>query len=813
MERGIEEELERSSGILGCEDRRRMNNVWSSRKTDVCDRNAREKTNGETIHKMNSWNGTHKNQLKMNGATNGIHNGLRLAGGESKKSNKTICGEMIEDHENVHDSMSFPGKTTTPMTPNQTECKLTNRVHDADGGGEHDSFPITYESERRKLLAVISSIIITIILCCSVSLFNTDTPSQLVRDCVSFMKEFISVFAHILPSLITTTMKVSCLVALAIVIRLLQRANEPRRKKSCPRLKGWKEHELDVTDVKIGLSTFLSMKKPTQKLSILRSRKGTNPSNRTAEAKYKERATPLDVSQLCRVIDIDTENMLVHVEPGVAMDHMTRTAMAYGVVPQVVLEFPGITVGGAVCGGGIESSSHKFGSFVDTVVEMDILTGDGYFHKNVSRESDPDLFYAMATSFGTIGVITRVAIRVIQASPYVHVRYMHSDGIKSAAALIEYFSDAENDSPDFIDAVALSIDSAMIVCGTLVDVPPRGVPFKALRERRWNDWFFWHISSLARKIKKITAPEKVLTSCKDNSQDSSTCSAEYEIFTGHQEYMILEDFLFRFDRGAFWMARPGLELFFGQLAFDNCIGTSAGPHILLRIKYAWLCTTRQLYRMLHQCGDELVARMFIVQDFIMPSVKEACQLVEFSHKNTSIWPIWICPVRVMHPIHHTNACFGFPWRSSAVGSLMVNVGIYGAPYGGKEAYDPVLLNRTIETFVSEKGGRKMLYAQNFYTKEEFWNLFDKRAYSLARKNYYSENVFPDVVDKLLFSKDRLNTLTGVKRVSFVSCWKKMLRWYISLWEELLLPNVLHKSFGLDHTEMSLYVVDDDNRDK
>ena len=138
---------------------------------------------------------------------------------------------------------------------------------------------------------------------------------------------------------------------------------------------------------------------------------------------------------------------------------------------------------------------------------------------------------------------------------------------------------------------------------------------------------------------------------------------------------------------------------------------------------------------------------------------------------------------------------------------MVNVGIYGAPHGGHEAYDPVLLNRAVETFVSEKGGRKMLYAQNFYTKEEFWELFDKRAYTWARKTYSSEDVFPDVVDKLLFNNTRMSALHGVKSVSFVSCWRKMLRWYLSLWEELLLPNSFHKTAGLDHTDMSLYVLD------
>ena len=455
----------------------------------------------------------------------------------------------------------------------------------------------------------------------SLLLLLTHTAS-VVRLCTGF-------FARC--TVIATAAFASCV--LIFFGRILQRSRQVRGQKACPPLKGWAAHHALVATVTSSFRTFLATKRADEKLTILRSRRGTNPSNRTSEAKYKERATPLDVSQLCDVIEIDTQKMLMHVEPGVAMDYMTRVAIAHGVVPEVVLEFPGITVGGAVCGGGIESSSHKFGSFVDTVEEMDVLTGDGNLHRNLTRDSEPDLFYALSTSFGTIGVITRVAIRVVRAAPFIHVRYVHTDGVQSATSLMERMSDCGADggtgSPDFLDSVALSPSSAMIVCGDFANSAPPGVAFKSLRGRRSDDWFFWHITSLSRCLKTTIAPPASMT---------ASVSEYYRSLAGHEEYMLLEDFLFRFDRGAFWMARPGLELFFGKHAYyKDTARAHAGPHFLLRIKYAWLCTTRQLYRMLHQCGDELVARMFIVQDFIMPSRTEACDFVRFSHAETSIW--------------------------------------------------------------------------------------------------------------------------------------------------------------------------------
>ena len=51
------------------------------------------------------------------------------------------------------------------------------------------------------------------------------------------------------------------------------------------------------------------------------------------------------------IAQVDVGAMLMHVEPAVPMDELALQALAYGVVPQVVLEFPGITVGGALSGG------------------------------------------------------------------------------------------------------------------------------------------------------------------------------------------------------------------------------------------------------------------------------------------------------------------------------------------------------------------------------------------------------------------------------------------------------------------------------
>ncbi len=103
--------------------------------------------------------------------------------------------------------------------------------------------------------------------------------------------------------------------------------------------------------------------------------------------------------------------------------------------------------------------------------------------------------------------------------------------------------------------------------------------------------------------------------------------------------------------------------------------------------------------------------------------------------------------------------------------LMYNVGVYGVPTGG--AADPVQLNRSIETRVSKLGGRKMLYAQSFYSPEEFWALYDQKKYLENRaavglnKGGACEGVLPMIDSKLLLPARTLAAMSGVKKISLL----------------------------------------------
>ena len=102
----------------------------------------------------------------------------------------------------------------------------------------------------------------------------------------------------------------------------------------------------------------------------------------------------------------------------------------------------------------------------------------------------------------------------------------------------------------------------------------------------------------------------------------------------------------------------------------------------------------------------------------------------------------------------------------------------------------------------------MLYAQSFYTREEFDALFDHATYELARRAYASTDpvsrpddfAFPDAASKLLLGDERRSKMQGVDASSgLLNAWKPMVPWYFSLWSDLLLPRSLHAPLGLRHT--------------
>ena len=102
-------------------------------------------------------------------------------------------------------------------------------------------------------------------------------------------------------------------------------------------------------------------------------------------------------------------------------EDLTSACLAHGVMPAVVPQLKTITLGGAVAGVGIESSSHRYGLVHDTMLELDVLLGDGRVVSCTADNEHADLFFGFPNSYGTLGYALRVKAKTIPVKKYVHL--------------------------------------------------------------------------------------------------------------------------------------------------------------------------------------------------------------------------------------------------------------------------------------------------------------------------------------------------------------------------------------------------------
>ncbi|KAL9116174.1 MAG: hypothetical protein Q9227_000544 [Pyrenula ochraceoflavens] len=402
----------------------------------------------------------------------------------------------------------------------------------------------------------------------------------------------------------------------------------------------------------------------------------------------------VDTSPLSRVLEIDPGTCTAIVEPNVPMDRLVEETLRYGLIPPVVMEFPGITVGGGYSGTCGESSSFKHGFFDQTInrVEMVLANGDVTI---CSREENADLFHGAAGAVGTIGITTLVELQLRKATKYVETTY---HPVPTAVEAVEKIKQKMQDPDvDYIDGVLYSMSKGAIVTGRLTDTPKENIRIQ--RFSNANDpWFYLHVKDA---IEKRTGPTT--------------------------EAIPLAEYLFRYDRGGFWVGKSAFEYF--NMPFNS-------------FTRWWLddfLHTRMMYTALHASGQ---SKRYVVQDLALP-FSTAEKFLEYTDKTFSIYPLWLCPLKqspmpTMHPHHPDTDIDGAP-------KPMLNIGLWG--YGPAKHKDFVTLNRDLEHKLKELGGMKWLYAHTYYTEDEFWKLYDKNWYDALRTKYGADTM-PNVFEKV-----------------------------------------------------------------
>ncbi len=390
----------------------------------------------------------------------------------------------------------------------------------------------------------------------------------------------------------------------------------------------------------------------------------------------------VDVSALATIIEINNTEGYALVEPNVALDALVKATAKQGLIPPMVAEFPGITVGGAVQGGSGESSSFKWGTFDETCLEYEVVLGDGE-KIVVSPTEHSDLFSGLACAFGSLGVLTLLKIKLVPAATYVKLAYYPVDNFEAATADIQKYCQTE---ADFVDGILFSKDNGVIMVGSYTNAAD--LPVTRLSRLR-DEWFYIHARHISRQ------------------------PAFYE------ELIPLKDYLFRYDKGAFWVAKLG----FNRVPFNR----------LTRLVVAGLLSTRTLFKLLHGSNYGYV---YLAQDLCLPR-QNVTKFLEFADTELNIYPLWLCPLK--------PAALGTLSPAALATDLVINVGVWGEMKPSEINFSE--RNRGLEATVFALGGRKVLYAHAYYTRAEFWDIYNQAGYEKLRADYHADIVFPDVYQK------------------------------------------------------------------
>jgi decaprenylphospho-beta-D-ribofuranose 2-oxidase len=154
--------------------------------------------------------------------------------------------------------------------------------------------------------------------------------------------------------------------------------------------------------------------------------------------------TVISSGRLNNIISLDPATGVVVAEAGVSLEQLMVAGLPHGWFVPVSPGTRQVTVGGAIAADVHGKNHHVAGSFARHVISFDILFPhvDQAEPHTVTRESDPELFWATAGGMGLTGFITRATIRLKRVeSSLVKVDTVKTRDIDETMALL-----AEHDS-------------------------------------------------------------------------------------------------------------------------------------------------------------------------------------------------------------------------------------------------------------------------------------------------------------------------------------------------------------------------------
>lgn len=399
----------------------------------------------------------------------------------------------------------------------------------------------------------------------------------------------------------------------------------------------------------------------------------------------------IDVRSFNNVINIDPANLVARVEGMTTYETLVDAALKYSCLPIVVPELKSITIGGALAGCGIESSSFLYGLVHETIKQTEILLGDGQVIQCSPNNAYSDLFYAFPNTFGTLGYALEVEVALTRAMPYVKLEHHRFNNCKSYFEALDKMCREHRrlKSADFIDGVIFGKNEMYITVGRFVDEAPY------VSNYRYMNIYY---KSIAQR---------------------------------QEDFLTTHDYIWRWDPDWFWCSKvfylqnPIIRFLLGKVMLRSSVYSKI-MHFLNRHYWTW--------NVINAFNNK---RESIIQDIAIP-IDRAPDFFDFMMNTIGITPLWVCPAKAYDGGERFDFCPLDPE------TLYVDFGFWDAVATDKpEGY----YNRKIEEETKLLQGFKSLYSTSYYNEEEFWQLYDHSKYQSIKNKYDPAGTLRDLYVK------------------------------------------------------------------
>jgi FAD/FMN-containing dehydrogenase len=422
-------------------------------------------------------------------------------------------------------------------------------------------------------------------------------------------------------------------------------------------------------------------------------------------------APGLDVSGLGGVIEVDPVARTADVQGMCTYEHLVDVTLEHGLMPLVVPQLRTITLGGAVTGLGIESTSFRNGLPHESVLEMDVFTGAGEVVTATPDNEHARLFATFPNSYGSLGYATRLRIELEPITPLVSLRHVCFDDFGLLAKTIAQITETgehDGERVDGLDGVVFQPGEAYLTLAT------------------WTETEVLEAGSDRNHVRKAAV-----------SDYTGNAIFYQSLQRRATDLLTAYDYLWRWDTDWFWCSGAfGLKNPTIRRLWPRRWRRSDVYHRLVGLDTRFGIADRLDRR----AGRPRRER--VIQDVEVP-VDRLPDFLSWFDEEVGMRPVWLCPLRLREGPDGARTWPSYPLE---IGTTYVNVGFWGTVHVGEDAPNAPT-NRAIEAKVHELGGHKSLYSEAFYDPETFDRLYDGPNLAEVKAGYDPDGRLSTLYDK------------------------------------------------------------------